>query len=910
MTATRGPVLGALAVENQIDQGDVPARTITAAMVDAAASLSGKVLKSNGDGTASWLDDVTGSAPGGVDIPNLTQSVRDRFEKTAVAALDGSANGYWTTPDTAVFDITSTVDLRVRILPDSWTLNPNGMSLIAKHSAPSNKSYRFLIDNLGRPVFTFSVDGTTSIAALQGAKFIQNQVPPGVPVWLRCRAEPTGGAGGKARATFYYATTTVPVTADWVTIEFVDSATAGPWFSGSARVLVGLDDSVGGSQAWYKGKLYKAEIRDGSGTLIEDFNADALGLADTTMTGTNGHVWTAGSSVTVSLAQIDMASALSLFGMFDSKTYGQKSDRIRGTNGAITSGVNVLAGTFQGSADVGKVIRVVGAGAVTTRTDGAMTSGGTGASVFTSAGASFDRSIVGQQIVIPGAGAAGATLTTKVWGVISATQLRLKAPCSTSVSGATYTISKDLYSSITAATTTTATLADNAGTTIASGGRYFYGTDDAPAIKAAIAACEASTNNGGTVFVHGQSMVCSTIVVAETTNLIGLGGIGFSDTLGYGTTSLMPGVPGMVVFRSGVAGAGFGVRGSATASSTTFTDPDGAFTAGDVGKTIHILGAGTLTGSSVQQSHQTTIAGYTSATQVTLTAAAVTTTSPAVYSYESGIANLNGGPTISRIHIQGGEGQKCGIHIMDCNEWTLDKCTISDFYSGVGLYSDGIGGNCQYMDIHSSQFNDCMIGVKAYKGAPNFSGVCTMDGNSNRVDVIPGPGTIAVDCYNGCNMGGVVNVQAYETGVYVDGHGGGSNLVAPGLRVEGCIQGIVLAADGTNGGNGSIINCVSWSGSSIGGSATAKGLVLKSGVTNTVFNPGFYLTTDVDMYGSSDATALLSCIRVGDLHLRQTYAASNVSTDRTYDASSTTLTEVANVLGSLIADLRTQGVVK
>lgn len=41
----------------------------------------------------------------------------------------------------------------------------------------------------------------------------------------------------------------------------------------------------------------------------------------------------------------------------------------------------------------------------------------------------------------------------------------------------------------------------------------------------------------------------------------------------------------------------------------------------------------------------------------------------------------------------------------------------------------------------------------------------------------------------------------------------------------------------------------------------------------------------------------------------QTYSASNVVTDRTYDANATTLDEVADVLGTLIADLRTRKIV-
>lgn len=41
----------------------------------------------------------------------------------------------------------------------------------------------------------------------------------------------------------------------------------------------------------------------------------------------------------------------------------------------------------------------------------------------------------------------------------------------------------------------------------------------------------------------------------------------------------------------------------------------------------------------------------------------------------------------------------------------------------------------------------------------------------------------------------------------------------------------------------------------------------------------------------------------------QTYSVSNVTTDRAYDANSTTIDEIADVLGTLLADLRAKGIV-
>lgn len=42
---------------------------------------------------------------------------------------------------------------------------------------------------------------------------------------------------------------------------------------------------------------------------------------------------------------------------------------------------------------------------------------------------------------------------------------------------------------------------------------------------------------------------------------------------------------------------------------------------------------------------------------------------------------------------------------------------------------------------------------------------------------------------------------------------------------------------------------------------------------------------------------------------KRVYAASNVTTDRTYDADATTDAEIADVLGTLIADLREKKIV-
>ena len=59
----------------------------------------------------------------------------------------------------------------------------------------------------------------------------------------------------------------------------------------------------------------------------------------------------------------------------------------------------------------------------------------------------------------------------------------------------------------------------------------------------------------------------------------------------------------------------------------------------------------------------------------------------------------------------------------------------------------------------------------------------------------------------------------------------------------------------------------------------------------------------------SGGAAVASTVRADVQSFAQTYTATNVSTDRSYDADSTSTAELADVLGTLIADLRRLGLV-
>ncbi len=46
------------------------------------------------------------------------------------------------------------------------------------------------------------------------------------------------------------------------------------------------------------------------------------------------------------------------------------------------------------------------------------------------------------------------------------------------------------------------------------------------------------------------------------------------------------------------------------------------------------------------------------------------------------------------------------------------------------------------------------------------------------------------------------------------------------------------------------------------------------------------------------------------IRVEQTYAVTNATEDRTYDANATDINEIADILGTLIADLKLSGIIK
>jgi len=198
-------------------------------------------------------------------------------------------------------------------------------------------------------------------------------------------------------------------------------------------------------------------------------------------------------------------------------TFGAQADAIMRTDGAMIAGSAILtsaSGSFV-SADVGKYVQMIGAGAGGTSHTANMS---TGSATLTSPSGSFASTDVGRGIIVLGAGSSGGNLVTTIAAYKSATTVVLNATAASPVAGATFfygamTLEGNIQS---IESNTTVTLSATAGAT-ATGATFVYGTDNHVAFQSAVDSVGQS--GGGTVNVPQPSScpneaVCGYVIKA------------------------------------------------------------------------------------------------------------------------------------------------------------------------------------------------------------------------------------------------------------------------------------------------------------------------------------------------------------------------------------------------------------
>ena len=348
---------------------------------------------------------------------------------------------------------------------------------------------------------------------------------------------------------------------------------------------------------------------------------------------------------------------------------------------------------------------ILGAAPVTNST-GTVTSG---SSTLSDPAGAFNSSIVGDAIAVQGAGASGATLITTITGVTSASQLTLGTTASTSISGSaiyTYGVSKEGTTG-----TTTASSSPIACSTT--------GTIPASCDFTDTNAHFASSDLNKAITIYGAGPAASPL----TTSIIKVNSA-TSVELGFEATTAIAGTAGYT-YGTILQGS----TGTATAASTTFSDPSASFVSGNVGDDIVITGAGPSGASLV-----TTIAAVNSSTSITLGKAATTSVSgSALYIYGtptqgtiSGSFTMPSDATCST---------SCNVYIDE-----PDTTLTNGNYSGGGSYNAGLSYNLVNA-VEASTAASCTTGCGTVTTPPTVTGVSPNNGPAGRGDPVTVTGT-------------------------------------------------------------------------------------------------------------------------------------------------------------------------
>ncbi|GAA2298254.1 hypothetical protein GCM10010402_66060 [Actinomadura luteofluorescens] len=202
------------------------------------------------------------------------------------AYLPGVLGSYLSTPNTAALALTSGLDARVDITPDSWRPGV-GMMLAGRADGQvgGSNAWMFMLMPTGQLRFFWSPDGLAAAFAL-------SSVP--VPETTARRAVRVVFAGGASwTVTFYTADT---LAGPWVQL---DSALAGASptsiLAGTVPLEVG---AVGGGDAFtdmrtLHGDLHGFQLANGAGTVVADPAPAAQVEGAGTWTGADGLPWTA-----------------------------------------------------------------------------------------------------------------------------------------------------------------------------------------------------------------------------------------------------------------------------------------------------------------------------------------------------------------------------------------------------------------------------------------------------------------------------------------------------------------------------------------------------------------------------------------------------------------------------------------
>jgi hypothetical protein len=205
--------------------------------------------------------------------------------------LSGVASNYGSVPDTAAFDITGDIDIRVQVALDDWTPAAENV-LISKWATAFQRSYQLVVGTSGNLILTISPDGTSG-AALNFTSSEATGIADGSVKWVRGTLDVDNGASGKT-ATFYTSDNGTTWTQLGTTVVVAGTTAI---FAGTSSVELGSNTS---GTTTSTGKFYRAQILDGiNGTIVFDMDGSIISSgAETSFFAKTGQTITINRSTT------------------------------------------------------------------------------------------------------------------------------------------------------------------------------------------------------------------------------------------------------------------------------------------------------------------------------------------------------------------------------------------------------------------------------------------------------------------------------------------------------------------------------------------------------------------------------------------------------------------------------------
>ena len=205
------------------------------------------------------------------------------------AYMPGVWSHYLSTPDAPALDLTSVVDVRIEITPDSW--RPDLATILASKRQWSTDadadSWSFMVRPTGQLRFRWTADGTTGLGSNS------TEAVPAISGRLAVRAV-FDGAATPYECTFYTAPT---IDGPWTQLgDVIIGSGTSTVFAGTAPVRIGAADDGGPGftdTRLLHGRLHAFQLANAAGAVVADPDIEAQSDGITEWTGPDGLTWTA-----------------------------------------------------------------------------------------------------------------------------------------------------------------------------------------------------------------------------------------------------------------------------------------------------------------------------------------------------------------------------------------------------------------------------------------------------------------------------------------------------------------------------------------------------------------------------------------------------------------------------------------